>query len=356
MFDGLIRRSKPGTAPGMLVGREPIPDEALTFTLTEYTLEGWEVYNEVEVAECSFHLTTPGRTWIDVAGHASAEMLRSLGQAFHLHSLALEDVFHGNQRPKLEVYDKQGFIVLNDPVIVDDVFKSRQVSIFFGDNYVISFHDHKEDIFKPVRERIQQDGSRLRQFGTDYLVYALVDLVVDRKFPLLARLSERLEELEDESMESRPTRETAQDIHAARRALVGFHRVQWAERETVLALMRPDTPFIKPETRTYLRDCLDHAVTVQELVESYRDMASGLMELQLMETSNRMNEVMKALAIVTVFFMPLSFLAGIYGMNFETNVGNMPELGWKYGYVYFWAMVVLIVGGLFWWMRHRKWL
>ena len=356
MFDGLIRRSKPGTAPGMLFGREPVPDEALTFTLTEYTTEGWEVYNEVEVAECSFHLTTPGRTWIDVGGHASAEMLRSLGQAFNLHALALEDVFHGNQRPKLEIYDKQGFIVLNDPVIVDDVFKSRQVSIFFGDNYVISFHDHKEDLFKPVRERIQQDGSRLRQFGTDYLVYALVDLVVDRKFPLLARLSERLEELEELSMEPRPSRETAQDIHAARRALVGFHRVQWAERETVLALMRPDTPFIKPETRTYLRDCLDHTVTVQELVESYRDMAGGLMELHLMETSNRTNEVMKALAIVTVFFMPLSFLAGIYGMNFETSIGNMPELGWKHGYLYFWAMVATIVGGLFLWMRHRKWL
>jgi magnesium transporter len=355
MFDGLIRRAKPGTAPGLLVGREPVAEEALTFTLTEYTTEGWEVYNEVEIAECSFHLTTPGRTWIDVAGHASAEMLRSLGQAFHLHALALEDVFHGNQRPKLEIYDKQGFVVLNDPAIVDDTLKSRQVSIFFGDNYVISFHEHKEDIFKPVRERIQQDGSRLRQFGTDYLLYALVDLVVDRKFPLLSHISERLEELEEQSME-KANRETAQCIHSTRRALVGFHRIQWAERETVLALMRPDTPFIKPDTRTYLRDCLDHTVTVQELVESYRDMAGGLMELHLMETSNRMNEVMKTLAIVTVFFMPLSFLAGVYGMNFETSLGNMPELGWKHGYVFFWVMVVLIVGSLFTWMRHRKWL
>ena len=355
MFDGLIRRAKPGTAPGMLVGREPIADEALTFTLTEYTQDGWEVYNEVEVAECSFHLTTPSRTWIDVAGHASAEMLRSLGQAFHLHALALEDVFHSNQRPKFDIYDKQGFIVLNDPAIVDDTLKSRQVSIFFGDNYVISFHDHKDDIFKPVRERIQQDGSRLRQFATDYLVYALVDLVVDRKFPLLARISERLEELEDQSMDS-PTRDAAQCIHSTRRSLVAFHRIQWAERETVLALMRPDTPFIKPETRTYLRDCLDHTVTVLELVESYRDMAGGLMELHLMETSNRMNEVMKALAIVTVFFMPLSFLAGVYGMNFERGAGNMPELGWEYGYVYFWVMAIVITIGLFWWMRHRKWL
>jgi len=355
MFDGIIRRAKPGTAPGLLVGREPVPEEALTFTLTEYTQDGWEVYNEVEIAECSFHLSTPSRTWIDVSGHASAEMLRSLGQAFHLHALALEDVFHGNQRPKFDIYDKQGFIVLNDPTLIDDTLKSRQVSIFYGDNYVISFHDHKEDIFKPVRERIQLDGSRLRQFGTDYLVYALVDLVVDRKFPQLAHISERLEELEDESME-KANRETAQCIHSTRRALVGFHRIQWAERETVLALMRPDTPFIKPDTRTYLRDCLDHTVTALELVESYRDMAGGLMELHLMETSNRMNEVMKALAIVTVFFMPLSFLAGVYGMNFERGNGNMPELGWEYGYVYFWGMAIVITIGLFWWMRHRKWL
>ena len=169
---------------------------------------------------------------------------------------------------------------------------------------MISFHDHKQDIFKPVRDRVQTSGSRLRTFGIDYLVYALVDLVVDRKFPLIEALSTHLEELEDEVLTA--NRRHADHIHQARRALVTFHRLQWAERETVLALMRPDVPFIMPETRTYLRDCFDHAVAVLELVESYREMTNGLMEVYLMHSSNRMAEVMKTMAIITVFFMPLS--------------------------------------------------
>ena len=211
------------------------------------------------------------------------------------------------------------------------------------------------DIFKPVRDRLQTAGSRLRTFGIDYLVYALIDLVVDRKFPLIEALSSHLEELEDEAL-GHPTEDTLNHIHQARRALVAFHRIEWAERETVLAVMRPEVPFIMPETRTYLRDCFDHSVAVLDLVESYREMTNGLMEVYLMHASNRMAEVMKTMAIITVFFMPLSFLAGIYGMNFERDVGNMPELGWKYGYMFFWVLVVAIVGGLFIWLKRKRWI
>ena len=299
----------------------------------------------VEVDECRFHLGTPGHTWIDVAGRPSSDMLRDLGMAFNLHPLALEDVFHAHQRSKLDLYEGQGFIVLNDPTYEDGVLLPRQVSIFFGENYMISFHDHKLDIFKPVRDRLQTAGSRLRTFGIDYLVYALIDLVVDRKFPLIEALS----------TPSRGTRgRGARAIRRTTRSTTSIRRgarwspstaSQWAERETVLAVMRPEVPFIMPETRTYLRDCFDHAVAVLDLVESYREMTNGLMEVYLMHSSNRMAEVMKTMAIITVFFMPLSFLAGIYGMNFDRDNGNMPELGWKYGYVFFWVMVVLIIGG-----------
>ena len=181
---------------------------------------------------------------------------------------------------------------------------------------------------KPVRDRVQTAGSRLRMFGIDYLVYALIDLVVDRKFPIIEALAAHLEALEDEALGD-ATGETLAHIHQARRALVTFHRLEWAERETVLSVMRPETPFIMPETRTYLRDCFDHTVAVLDLVESYREMTNGLMEVYLMQSSNRMSEVMKTMAIITVFFMPLSFLAGIYGMNFERDVGNMPELDRK---------------------------
>jgi len=355
-MDGVLpRHTKPGTAPGTLAGRAPVPDEALDFTLVEYTAEKCTVLHGVEVDECRFHLGTPDKTWIDVAGRPSSEMLRDLGLAFNLHPLALEDVFHGNQRSKLDIYGNQGFIVLNDPAYEEGEIKLRQVSIFFGENYVISFHEHKLDVFKPVRDRLEMPGSRLRTFGIDYLVYALIDLVVDRKFPLIEALANQLENLEDEAL-GHPESTTLGSIHQARRALVTFHRIEWAEREAILAMMRPETPFIMPETRTYLRDCFDHAIAVLELLETYREMSNGLMEVYLMHTSNRMSEVMKTMAVITVFFMPLSFLAGIYGMNFERDVGNMPELGWKYGYAFFWFLVVVTVVGLFLWLRRKRWL
>jgi magnesium transporter len=355
MMDGILHRhTKPGTAPGTLAGRAPVADEALDFTLVEYTQDDCEVLHSVEVDECRFHLGTPGRTWIDVAGRPSSEMLRDLGMAFNLHPLALEDVFHANSRGKLDLYEGQGFIVLNDPAYEDGAIVLRQVSIFFGENYVISFHEHKKDVFKPVRDRLQTAGSRLRTFGIDYLVYALIDLVVDRKFPLIEGLANHLEELEDEAL-GHPTEQTLSHVHQARRALVAFHRIEWAERETILAIMRPETPFIMPETRTYLRDCFDHALAVLDLVESYREMTNGLMEVYLMQANNRMSEVMKTMAIITVFFMPLSFLAGIYGMNFDRDKGNMPELSWGYGYMFFWALVVVIVAGLFWWLKRKRW-
>ncbi len=356
MMDGILpRHTKPGTAPGTLAGRAPVPDEALDFTLVEYTPEECQVLHGVEVDECRFHLGTPGRTWIDVAGRASSEMLRDLGMAFNLHPLALEDVFHASQRSKLDLYEGQGFIVLNDPTYEDGELRTRQVSIFFGENYVISFHDHKTDIFKPVRDRVQTSGSRLRMFGIDYLVYALIDLVIDRKFPVIEKLAAHLESLEDEALGS-PTDHTLARIHAARRALVAFHRIQWPERETVLAIMRPETPFIMPETRTYLRDCFDHTVAVLDLLESYREMCNGLMEVYLMQANNRMSEVMKTLAVITVFFMPLTFLTGIYGMNFDREKGNMPELSWPHGYLWFWFVAAAIVTTLFIWIKRKRWL
>jgi magnesium transporter len=355
-MDGVVHRhTKPGTAPGSLTGRAPVPDEALDFTLVEYTQEDVQILHNVEVDECRFHLGTPGRTWIDVAGRPSSEMLRDLGMAFNLHPLALEDVFHGNQRAKLDLYEGQGFIVLNDPSYEGGELQMRQVSIFFGENYVVSFHDHKLDIFKPVRDRVQTAGSRLRMFGIDYLVYALIDLVVDRKFPLIETLASHLEDLEDEAL-GHPTSDTLSHIHQARRALVTFHRLQWAERETILAVMRPETPFIMPETRTYLRDCFDHSVAVLDLLESYREMCNGLMEIYLLQASNRMSEVMKTMAVITVFFLPLTFLTGLYGMNFDREVGNMPELGWPHGYLWFWCVAALIVTSIFLWVKRKRWL
>ncbi len=350
------RFNPPGTAPGTLAGRALEGEETLHFTLVEYDEKKCDVFFEVPIDECRFHLTTPEKTWIDVSGRPSAEMLKTLGEAFHLHPLALEDVFHANQRSKVEVFDRQVFVVLNDPAWNGGELKQRQVSIFFGHNYVISFHDHADDIFALVRERMQQAGARLRTREVDYLVYALIDLVIDRKFPLLQRFSDSVEVLEDEALEQ-PTRQTLKQIHELRRSLYSFHRIQWAEREAVHSMMRTDVPLISSDTRTYLRDCLDHSVAVLDLVETYREMCNSLMDVYMMSTSNRLNEVMKVLAIITTIFMPLGFISGLYGMNFSADAGpfNMPELHWAYGYPAVLAVMVAIVAAMIFWFKRRGW-
>lgn len=350
------RHTPPGTAPGTLAGRAPNGEEALHFTLVEYNKDKCEIAFEVPVDECRYHLLNPELTWIDVSGRPSAEMLKSLGEEFNLHPLALEDVFHGNQRSKMDIFDQQVFLVMNDPGWIEGRLRPRQVSIFFGPNYVISFHEHKDDIFAPVRERVQQVNSRLRLRGVDYLVYALIDLVIDRKFPLLQEFGDAVERLEDESLDG-PTPATLRQIHDLRRSLYTFHRVQWAERETVHAMMRTDVPFIGGETRTYMRDCMDHSIAVLDLIENYREMCNSLMELYMMSTSNRLNQVMKLLAIITTIFMPLSFIAAIYGMNFDPQAGpfNMPELGWAYGYPAVLGAMALVVVGMVLWFRRRGW-
>lgn len=356
-MDGLSKRyAPPGTAPGTLAGRVIRGEEVLHFTLVEYGAEKCEVFYEVEVDQCRFHLATPEKTWIDVSGHASAEMLKALGQAFGLHPLALEDVFRGNQRAKVEAFDGQLFVVLNDPAWIEGRLEPRQVSIFAGENYVISFHDHGEDIFKPVRERLQVKDSRIRTRGTDYLLYALMDLVIDRKFPLLGRFSEAVEALEDEALEA-PGRQTMRHIHSIRRLLFMLHRIQWAEREAVHTMLRNDLPQVTAETRTYLRDCLDHSVAVLELVETYRDMCGSLMEAYMMGASNRLNEVMRVLAVITTIFMPLSFIAGIYGMNFNPDASpfNMPELNWMFGYPTVLLAMLAIALCMIAWFRRRGW-
>ena len=357
-MDSLTKRhTPPGTAPGTLAGRHDDEEGKLHFTLVEYDETKCEVSFEVPIDECRSHLSTPERTWIDVAGRASAGMLKMLGEKFNLHPLALEDVFHGNQRSKLDIFDDQAFLVMNDPGWVDGRLRSRQVSIFFGANHVISFHDHEEDIFAPIRERLQQAGARLRTRRIDYLVYALVDLVIDRKFPLLQQFSDSVEKLEDETLDG-ATPQTLRQIHDLRRSLYTFHSVQWAEREMVHSMMRTEVPLLSAETRTYLRDCVDHSIAVLNLIESYREMCNSLMELYMMGTSNRLNEVMKLLAIITTIFMPLGFIAAVYGMNFNTEAPgglNMPELNWSFGYPMVLGGMALVVIGMVLWFRRKGW-
>ncbi|MGD8353007.1 MAG: magnesium/cobalt transporter CorA [Pseudomonadota bacterium] len=280
-------------------------------------------------------------TWVNVDGLGDADTLTELASIFNIHKLALEDVVNVHQRAKVEDYDNHLFIVARMLNFQGDSLDTEQISLFVGEGFLVTFQERVGDCLDPVRERIRKKSGRIRTAGADYLAYAMLDAVVDAWFPVLERFGERLEDLESVILE-KPGSETVSRIHKIKRELLEVRRTIWPMRETVNSLFRED--MIVPETQLYLRDCYDHVIQVLDIVESYRDMASGLMEFYLSSVSNRMNEIMKVLTIIATIFIPLTFIAGIYGMNFDTEVSpwNMPELQWKFGYPAFWVVTVII--------------
>jgi len=303
------------------------------------------------------YFSSPRNTWLHVQGDPGPDELRAIGDAYGLHPLAVEDVTNAGQRTKLEDYPQQKFIVLRHPVLKDDVLDTEQVSIFLGKNYVVSFHGGSNDIFAPVRDRLRKNPEgRLRSLECDYLLYALIDLIVDSSFPVLETIGEQLEDLEDEVLKD-PKSSVLDHIHLMKRELVLLRRAQWPQREMLNTLLRDEHEFIRESTKIYLRDCYDHTIQVMDLIDSYREMSSGLLEVYLSSISNRMNDVMKVLTVIATIFIPLSFIAGVYGMNFDTAAGqwNMPELSWRFGYLMFWLLAIGIAGGMLFVFRRKGW-
>jgi magnesium transporter len=285
------------------------------------------------------------------------EILQRLGNHYGLHPLALEDVLHTGQRPKLEAYNDHCFVVLKEVHLGEDGLQAEQMSLFLGKGWVITLQERSGDPFEPVRQRIRDAKGRIRKMGADYLAYALIDALVDGAFPLLEELGERIEKMEGELM-SNPTRRTLQEIHATRRLLLYLRRVAWPQREVIHQLAREDSELIAPETRIYLRDCYDHAVQILDLVETYRDLSTGMLDLYISGVSNRLNEVMKVLTVVATIFIPLTFITGLYGMNFNTHTSpwNMPELNWTWGYPAVLTVMACVVAGMLLYFRRKRWL
>jgi len=294
-------------------------------------------------------------TWINVNGLADIALIEAIGKLFNLHQLALEDVINVHQRPKVEEYDEQLFIVtrmLPEPTSKE----TEQVSMFLGKGYVVTFQERPGDVFEPVRQRLRRDGGQIRKLGADYLVYALLDAVIDGYFPVLERRGEEVEHLED-LVVSKPREALLSVIHETKRDLLDLRRAVWPQREMLSALMRQDGGFIEERTKVYLRDCYDHVVQLIDIIETYREICSGLVETYLSSLSNRMNEIMKVLTIMATVFIPLSFIAGLYGMNFDPKASpwNMPELGWKYGYPFALGLMIAVAAGLLWSFWWRGW-
>lgn len=351
------RYQKPGLAPGTLLDRDFETRVPPRISVIDYDAETINEFADISTEQAGEYLASPRVTWVHCQGHADVTLLRQLGEAYGLHPLAMEDAINGGQRSKVDVYDeRQVFVVLNLPVLRDDMLHIEQVSLFLGPTFVVSIHAGPNDVFEPVRQRLRGPVGRFRASGADYLFYALIDLVVDEAFPLLEEYDDALEELEDDVLHA-PDRFTLEYIHFVKRELLLIRKTLWPQREALNQLIRDEHPLITPPVKVYLRDVYDHSIRVLEMLEAFREMATGLLDVYLSSVSNRMNDVMRVLTIITTIFIPLSFLAGVYGMNFDTrSPWNMPELAYRYGYPLFWVTVIALVGAMLWWFRKKKWL
>lgn len=328
----------------------------MNLRLFEYSEESVVENEDASPEECVKYLEDPRITWIHIQGEPAPETLRDVGERFGLHPLVLEDITNSGQRPKAETYDRQLFVIAALPVHSDGHFSTRQVSVVLGKNYVVSFCTGAQDPFEAVRRRLRARSGRIRAAGADYLFYALLDVVIDEGFPLLEELGGQLEELEQELLTS-PNRKTLNQIHSHKRELLLLRKMLWPHREVAAALLRDEQKLFQEATRVYLRDIQDHAVQILDLLELYREMTTSMLDVYLSSVSNRLNEVMRTLTLIATIFIPLTFVVGLYGMNFDrASPYNMPELGWTYGYPLTWVIMIAIAVGMVALFKYRKWL
>jgi len=342
---------KPGSMPGTLSIEEDAAPPQLV--LIDYS-EAQATRLRLQAPEdCRSYLDKESVSWVDVQGLGSEDILQRLGQVFRLHPLVLEDVVNVPQRPKIEDYEDQLVIITRMVMLKPqgEGFISEQVSLVLGKYYLLTVQEEPDhDCFGPVRDRIRFNRGIIRKNGSDYLAYALIDAIIDGFFPVLEAYGERIERLEDEVVEN-PTRQTLEKVHQVRRDLLALRRSIWPQREALNQLIRDGSPLIEANVQIYLRDCYDHVIQLLDIVETYRELASSLMDVYLSSVSNRMNEIMKILTVISTIFIPLTFIAGVYGMNFE----YMPELKQLWGYPLVWAVMLAVAAGLIYFFWRRGW-
>jgi magnesium transporter len=342
-------RIRPGTLPGTLIAPEG-PQPPARITLIRFSRDAFEE-RQVSLDEALADMHAPGVTWINVDG-LDPRVLSRLGERFSLHPLALEDAMNVPQRPKAERYDKHYFLVLRSLRRQEDGLVEEQISVFFGEGWVITIQEAVQgDSFGSVRAAIRHGRGRTREAGADYLAYLLVDSVVDAYFPVVETISERMAQLEQEVVATNATTECLIQLQRTRHDLLTLRRAVWPIREEVGVLVRDESRLVTPETRLFLRDAYDHAVQALELVESLRETATSVMEIYLSAQNQRLNEVMKVLTVISTLFIPLTFIASIYGMNFQF----MPELQWRYGYLWALGLMTATAAGLVAFFKHRGW-
>lgn len=345
---------KIGLAPGTLVYTGEKKEQPVKISVIDFNADEI-VDKEVKSAEDVFQLKeTDTISWINLDGLHNIDLIEKIGKHFNIHSLVLEDILHTTQRPKLEEYDEHLFLVLR-MFLYDDVsreIKNEQITFILGKKFLITFQEDIGDVFDPVRERLRKGGPRMRSSGPDYLAYALMDAIVDSYFHILEKIGEDIEELEDRLIAS-PEKDDLQKVHNLRRSLILLRKSVWPLREVLGSLQRNENGLIQKSTEVFIRDVYDHTIQVIDTIESYRDMVVGMLDVYLSSLSNKMNEVMKVLTIIATVFIPLTFLAGVYGMNFK----HFPELHYEWMYPWgFWILTILLLGIMVMYFKSKKWL
>ena len=310
----------------------------------------------IEPGELDEFDTDPRRTWLDVVGLGDSDVLTDLASRYGLHPLAMEDVVNTHQRPKVEQYDDNLFFVLRMPEIRDGHFTTEQVSFFMLANHLVTIQERPGDCFDTVRDRIRRKRGRVRKEGVDYLAYTLIDVLVDDFYPVLEAIGAELESLEDTLIEG-PSRAAFNRVHRLRRELLQIRKVLWPQREMIVVLCRGGHDLMGETARTYLRDVADHASQLLDVADTYRETCADLRELHFSQVTQRDADAGKALTVVATFFLPMSFIAGLYGMNFDTKSPyNMPELEWWFGYPFALLLMLVTGTGLLFWAWRAGWL
>jgi len=347
-------KKKIGVAPGTLVHVGEPSGEAITINLIDYDPENLheELLATDGVKRCCQLKASPTVSWINVNGIHEIGHIETLGNCFDLHPLVLEGILNTDHRPKLEDYDDYLFLVLKMLFYDrDSGIRTEQVSLVLGPNYVLSFQEKVGDVFDGVRERLRSGKGRIRKQGADYLAYALLDAIVDSYFAILETIGDEIEEMEQELVTD-PSPQTLNRIHHFKHEMILLRKSVWPLRELISGLQRGESELIGETTAVFLRDVYDHTIQVVDTVETFRDIIAGMLDLYLSSISNRMNEVMKVLTIIATIFIPLTFLTGVYGMNFE----YMPGLKWHWAYFALWGVMLAIGAGMMIFFRRKKWL
>ncbi|HKJ31390.1 MAG TPA: magnesium/cobalt transporter CorA [Balneolales bacterium] len=355
----LKHSKKTGLPPGTMVHTGKKRTEKIKMTLVYYNEKDYVHQEITKISEVDSFLSKPGITWLNIAGIHDINLLQDLGNHFNIHPLVLEDIVNTDQRAKSEAYENYQYVVIRKLSFVDEEqeMESEQISFILFKNLLISFQEAIHPIFNSIYDRLKVDGNRIRKYGTDYLMYVLIDSVVDEYFNVLDEFGDKLEDLEDQIMEQQE-RATMQNIQHLRRELIYFRKSVWPLRDMLNSLYRLDTPLIDASMRIYLRDVYDHSIHVIDTVENYRDMVMSLTDTYMSSVSNRMNEIMKVLTIIATIFIPLTFIVGLYGMNFDTSISpyNMPELKFYYGYPAVWLVMIIVTIIMVIYFRRKKWL